>query len=280
MPNTMPAVKWTGSKRMQAHKIVRYFPDNTDIYYEPFCGGCSVLFEYLQSRKKAKRYKVSDINRDLVNLLLTIRDAPKDLFTAYKEYFGKMTALSSVEDKQKFYNEIREKYNEDRSPADFFFINRNCYNGLIRYNSKGDFNVGFHLNRNGVEPAKIKHVLFGWSYIFRQNNVEIDCCDYKDIKADKSSFIYCDPPYAQTSGIYYGGFDRNEFFGWLKEQPCGYAFSYDGYCGEKDNTQDISASLYDKHIYLNNGISSFRNLAQVKNNNVFESLYIKERSIL
>ena len=63
-----PVIKWSGSKRSQAKNIVSYFPREIDTYYEPFCGGCSVLRALLESDIKVKNYVCSDINEGLIDL--------------------------------------------------------------------------------------------------------------------------------------------------------------------------------------------------------------------
>ena len=71
-----PAIKWSGSKRSQAEKILEFFPKEIDTYYEPFCGGCSVLRRLLDSDIKVKNYVCSDLNQDLINLWIEIKNHP------------------------------------------------------------------------------------------------------------------------------------------------------------------------------------------------------------
>jgi DNA adenine methylase len=75
-----PIVKWSGSKRSQAESIVARMPREIDTYYEPFCGGCSVLYRLLHTPVvKVRRYIASDLNADLIALWNEIKDNPERL---------------------------------------------------------------------------------------------------------------------------------------------------------------------------------------------------------
>ena len=71
-----PLIKWSGSKRSQASEIIKYFPKEIDTYYEPFCGGCSVLRTLLESNIKVNRYICSDLNTELIELWRLIKSNP------------------------------------------------------------------------------------------------------------------------------------------------------------------------------------------------------------
>ena len=77
--------------------------------------------------------------------------------------------------------------------------------------------------------------------------------------------------------MYFGGFDNQPFFEWMRELPCEYAFSYDGTSGDENHTYDVPTDLYDEHVYLKSGNSSFKRIKEVaKDAVVYESLYLKE----
>ena len=68
MKNIEPVIKWSGSKRKQAEKIISFFPKKIETYYEPFCGGASVFGRLIHSNISVKRYVISDLNGDLISL--------------------------------------------------------------------------------------------------------------------------------------------------------------------------------------------------------------------
>ena len=178
--------------------------------------------------------------------------------------------------KRSYYENVRERYNKEHDPLDFMFIDRTCFNGLIRYNSKGEFNSPYHLNRNGIRPNVLRTIISEWSDLLKLNNVRFNCNSYDNVLPDCNDFIYLDPPYANTNGMYNNNFDNNRFFNWLNNINCKWALSYDGKSGNEDNTFEVPKHLYDEHYYLSSGNSSFKRLKETdKNAMVYESLYIK-----
>ena len=104
-----PVIKWIGSKCIQSEEIVKYFPHYMDTYYEPFCGGCSVLFQLLKSGNyHANRYVCSDINGDLIDLWNTIKKDPKGLFGEYTRMWNEMGFIDDRQDKRKYFEMVRE----------------------------------------------------------------------------------------------------------------------------------------------------------------------------
>ena len=212
----------------------------------------------------------------LIELFNTIKCDPISVFNTYEEFWSKLNKDDDVDRQKKFYENIRERFNKEKSPLDFMFLNRCCYNGLIRYNKKGEFNSPFHIGRPGIRPYKLHDILMDWSWVLNKYNVTFEIKSYEQIKPYKNDFIYLDPPYANTKGMYYNDFDNENFFEWLKDVKCGWVLSYNGKSGKEDNTFEIPNDLYNKHVYLKSGNSSFKRIKEVnKNAIVYESLYIK-----
>lgn len=139
-----------------------------------------------------------------------------------------------------------------------------------------EFNNTFHITRNGINPGKLEAILNDWSFLLNKYNVEFICCDYQNISPNKEDFIYLDPPYSNTKGMYYGSIDYAAFFDWLKGLNCNYIFSFDGKHGDCDNTFNVPKEVYSTHYYLFSGNSSlFRLIGKSNNCLVYESLYIK-----
>ena len=273
-----PVVKWSGSKRSQCFEIVNHFPQSIDTYYEPLCGGASVCRALIESKEhNVNHYVCSDLNQDLINLWNAVKDNPEGVADNYKALWTELNRSKDKGIKRDYFEFVRKRYNKERSPFDFMFIMRTTTNGMPRYNSKGEFNNSFHITRDGINPDRLRKIIFEWSDLLNKNNVEFRCCSYSDIEPNENDFLYLDPPYANTKGMYFGGFDNNRFLDWLRTLPCGYAFSYDGKSGDEDNTEDVPRDLFDEHIYLRSGNSSFKRIKEVaKDAMVFESLYIKE----
>lgn len=280
MVKFQPIIKWSGSKRSQCEEILSYFPKNIETYYEPFCGGCSILMGLLNSDISVKRYICSDLNEDLIKLWNNIKHSPEAVYSMYETLWNELNKDSDIDRKRKFFEEQRCVYNETHNPLVFFFIMRTTTNGMPRYNKNGDFNNSFHITRNGIEPKRLKPILMEWSDKLKKNNVEFINQSYENIvkMVKPGDFVYMDPPYANTKGMYFGGIDLSIFYSVL-ETLCNknvkFALSFDGKSGDVDNTCDIPTKCYKKHLYIKSGNSSFKRIiGKDKNAIVYESIYI------
>lgn len=279
-----PIIKWSGSKRSQSKEIVEHFPKQINTYYEPFCGGCSVLkrllYEVERGNIKVNKFVCSDINNDLISLWNIIKYDPIELYSHYKKLWEEMNLHSDNDDRsyrRDYFNKVRSRFNYNKDPKDFLFIMRTTTNGMPRYNKNGEFNNSFHITRNGIKPKSLYDIIMDWSILLNKYNVEFRCCSYEEIVTTKNDFIYMDPPYAKTSGMYYGAIEIDKLFSFLREHVCcDYLLSFDGISGCDDNTYNVPQDLYDKHLYIKSGNSSFkRTLGKSNDSIVYESLYIK-----
>lgn len=270
-----PVIKWSGSKRSQAENIISHFPKEIDTYYEPFCGGASVLRRLLDSDIKVNKYICSDLNNDLISLWNEIKDNPIQVFNHYKMLWDEMNTSEDKAIKREYFYKVRERFNKEKNPLDFMFIMRTTTNGMPRYNRNGNFNNSFHITRNGIIPTTFKKIIFEWSGLLNKNNVEFKCCSYEDIKPKKNDFIYLDPPYANTKGMYYGAIDYIKLWDWLRNLESKYVLSFDGMSGDVDSTYNVPEDVYSSHEYLLSGNSSFkRTTGKSSDSIVYESLYI------
>lgn len=284
-----PIIKWTGSKRSQAKTIVDKFPKEIDTYYEPFIGSAAILIELLQRVEKGeiqcKNFVCSDINQDLIGTWNMIKHDPEYIYKQYNIFYGAFAGLSIAEKKEvyedkKFHFNQLKKYAmyDDYYYALFFWLRRTCFNGLVRYNKNGEFNVSCHFTRDGIKPEKLKPILYKWSEYLRKYDVEFIHQSYDKITSiSNTDFIYLDPPYADTNiSIYLSEpFDDVKFYQWLNTMPR-FMLSYNGKTQYEDDTRELNGVKYDEHLYLTSGRSSFR--SYVDNTdvvNVKESLYIK-----
>ena len=122
----LPVIKWSGSKRSQASKIVELFPDFKK-YYEPFLGGGSVLIQ-----SKAKTAISGDVCEPLIDFWNLIKTNPSKLVKEYELRWNKLQDEGYMT-----YYHIRDNFNQKQNPYDLLFLSRTCVNGLIRFNGKG-----------------------------------------------------------------------------------------------------------------------------------------------
>ena len=279
MVDFQPIIKWVGSKRIQSKEIVEYFPNIIDTYYEPFCGGCSVLYQLLKSKFHiVNRCVCSDINGDLIDLWNTIKRDPEGLFSEYSRMWDELKQIKDRQDKRKYFEIIREEFNQTRSPYLFFFLMRTCTNGVPRYNKYGQFNNTFHLTRDGINPKRLKNVLFDWSNLLNDNNVIFRRCDYRTALEEigYDDFVYMDPPYeiTRSTGKYFGRLDYYDMFDrirLLKDKGIGVAFSFDAI----GDDLIVPGDCYENHITIISKNSGYRKTKlKMDNKDVYESLYI------
>jgi len=271
-----PVIKWTGSKKSQVDEILKYIPLNINTYYEPFIGGGSIMYKVLTQRN-VKSFICSDINLDLIELWNLIKYEPNKLIEHYDLLWYELFSIKNIEEKKNFYYEIRERFNKYKDIKDFFFLIRTSVNGIIRYNSKKEFNTSFHFSRDGITPKNVKKIIYNWSNKIKK--VTFICQDYKNIITNNNDFIYLDPPYYHTTSQYYGKIDYIEFFNWVRTLKCSYLLSFDGKSNSINNTYMVPHDIYDTHIYNKGRRSMIRQLSNHNNlEYIQESLYIKNCS--
>ena len=212
--NIKPFVKWAGGKNGLINSLVSFIPKNFNSYFEPFVGG-GALFFYLKNLNilNSKKIYLNDKNVELINAYKQIKINPNKLLEELeilknnhgKEYFYKIRNLDRDFD---FYS-LSEVFRAAR----FIYLNKTCFNGLCRYNAKGNFNTPMGSYKN----PKIydKDLIFSVHEVLK--NVSITNKDFEvvSLKAKKGDFIYFDPPYYplnKTSSFvsYTDNFSANE----------------------------------------------------------------------
>lgn len=232
------------------------------------------MYYLMHSEIQINKIICSDINNDLISLFNEIKNSPYQLISEYNKMWHELNKNNNIDRKKEYYNYVRNKFNKFKNPCDFLFLSRTCTNGLIRYNLKGEFNASLHFSRSGIKPDKLEKIIIEWSQCLNKNNVKFICADYSEINAkNKNDFMYLDPPYYNTKGMYYGIINYEKFWTWLKSQPCQYLLSF-GKRKNKNNTYNVPTYLYSKHVYLPKKRSSFKDLRCQITEYVEESLYI------
>ena len=198
----LPILKWAGGKGHLLDTLERDFPSSFGTYFEPFLGGGAVFFR-LAWRRRIARAVLSDLNRDLINCYVAVRDHTDQLLTQLEKL------QRHVRDKQFYYHTARKRFNEiqlqtglegDVEKASLLlYLNKTCYNGLYRVNQKGGFNVpwGRYKNPRIYDEKNLRAV----QRALDRPGVQISCEDYSDAIEDARTgdFIYFDPPYEPIS---------------------------------------------------------------------------------
>lgn len=215
-----PFLKWAGGKTQLINDIERTLP--TDItqknftYIEPFVGSGAVLFWMLNNFPKLEKAVINDINEDLINTYKTIASNPKELISILEILQNEFHNLEGNEENKKlYYYQKRELYNlrkEEKSgqAALFIFLNRTCFNGLYRVNSKNMYNVPM----GGYKKPTICDTENILAVSKALQKVEILCGDFEQTinYTNKNSLFYFDPPYkplSETSS--FNSYAKDEF---------------------------------------------------------------------
>lgn len=205
-----PFVKWAGGKGQLLTQLDEHLPkelyNEKFTYIEPFVGGGAMLFYMLQKFPNIKRVVINDINHNLAEAYINIKDNAEGLIYRLKHIEQQYSSISDYEEQRKYYLEMRRKFNEDNlSSIDktviLIFLNRTCFNGLYRENSKGKFNVPFGKYTNPTICNE--DLIYADSELLNQYEVEITCGDFAEtiLKIDENrlNFFYFDPPYRPLS---------------------------------------------------------------------------------
>lgn len=183
---TYPLVKWVGGKRQLMPELLKNMPVTFNRYFEPFIGGGALFFEL-----QPYNAYISDMNEELINLYCVVRD----------NVFELIADLSKHKITEEYYLQIRnidrtseyKKLTNVQRASRFIYLNRTCFNGLYRVNSKGEFNVPFGHYKN----PKIVDVdnLLNCSLLLK--NTKIEHADFSKVLeyTQKGDFVYFDPPY-------------------------------------------------------------------------------------
>ncbi|KFM15223.1 Modification methylase MjaIII protein [Marine Group I thaumarchaeote SCGC RSA3] len=190
-----PFVKWAGGKRQLIPILNENLPKTFGTYYEPFIGGGALLFHILTERN-GQKCSISDLNSDLVLAYTTIRNRIDELISSLKNH-----ERNYRKDSKSYYYSVRESNprSEIEKTSRLLFLNRTCFNGLYRVNSKGKFNVplGRYTNPNIVNEENLRSV----SAILQSSKVSIKCRDFEAVLRDakRGDLVYFDPPYQPVS---------------------------------------------------------------------------------
>jgi len=225
-------IRWAGSKKKILNEMLNTFPRNKENYVECFLGSGVVLLNVIDNAKtlKYKRFFVNDINSNIINFYIFLRDKVEDLILSIKKIELDYNNMN-MKDKEEYYYKTREKFNSidfgNEKAILFYFLMKTGFNGVYRENKNGSFNVPF---------GKKEKITINYNYLRSISNsiqnVEFYNLDYtvflkklenRNILND--AFVYCDPPYLpdddlvnQKQELYTSSsFDHELFFSILSE---------------------------------------------------------------
>jgi DNA adenine methylase len=210
-----PFLKWAGGKGQLIEKLANLFPSDIHSgqikkYAEPFIGGGALFFYVAQKPASIEQFFISDVNAELVLAYQTIQKDVEGLIAWLEELEKKYHALNDPDQKAYFYDQ-RERFNEKLESIDFgnfqeawiertaeiIFLNRTCFNGLFRVNSKGKFNVPFgdYKNPKICDPENLRAI----STLLQKTEIKFGDFTASEKFVDDKTFVYFDPPYRPIS---------------------------------------------------------------------------------
>jgi len=205
----IPPIKCQGIKTKIVPLILSHIADlKYTRWLEPFMGSGVVGLNAL-----SKNSIFSDLNPHIINFYLALKDKSitPEIAKHFLEQEGKKLEISGED----HYYHIRERFNQLASPLDFLFLSRACFNGMIRFNSKGKFNVPFCKKPNRFARAyitKIVNQIIHFQKAISLNCWNFQCQDFgKTIEqANPTDLIYCDPPYFGRHVDYFDSWSKED----------------------------------------------------------------------
>ncbi len=226
-----PFIKWAGGKGQLLNEIDARLPQALkdgaiDRYVEPFVGGGALFFHVVQNYPVRRAY-LSDVNPEVVLLYRTVQREVEELIARLRDVEARYLPMATGERKA-FYYDVRTQFNAalpsfdfdhyseawiERS-AHFIFMNKTCFNGLFRVNSKGEFNVP--IGRYKRPTICDETTLRAASALLQEAEIHRGDFEACTSGVDERSFVYFDPPYrpisatASFKSYAKGGFDDAE----------------------------------------------------------------------
>jgi len=216
-----PIIKYRGGKSKEISNFIQFVPKDYDRYVEPFLGGAALYF-YLEPHSAL----INDINSKLINFYISVRNnfevIRKELTSLELTYTTNQIEYEKLKEKdisslyienknESLYYILRDMFNGkiEKKYSDaslYYFINKTSYSGMLRFNSKGEFNVPFGRYKN----FNTKFVSEAHSELL--NRAEITNTDYSEVfdRCTVNDFIFLDPPY-DCIFTDYGNIEQNDF---------------------------------------------------------------------
>jgi DNA adenine methylase len=249
-------LKWVGNKQKFAHEIVANFPAEIETYYEPFLGSGAVM-----ATLRPPRAIGSDVFKPLIDIWRKLSEDPTGLKEWYATRYAHYRSGAHVER----YEDIKAAYNANPNGADFLFLSRACYGGVVRFRKKD----GYMSTPCGPHPPMKPETFSKRVDLWAEHlaGARFERADYRDVmkRAKRGDLIYCDPPYAHSQSILYGAqaFVLEELFAAIEDcrsRGVNVVLSIDGTkkSGARHCAIDIPKGLFVREKQVNVGRSMLR----------------------
>lgn len=259
----VPPIKCQGIKTKLVEWIIETIPNFSGIWYEPFMGSGVVGFNV-----KPKKAYFSDSNPHIIQFYNDIKNniITPSLMKEFLENESEKLNIGSDD----YYKKVRQRFNKNPNSYDFLFLNRACFNGMMRFNSNGEFNVPFCKKPNRFAQAyitKIINQIDNVQSIIQYNDYEFSINNFEEIiiKANHNDLIYCDPPYIDRYSDYFNSWnseDEKELYNVLKNT----------------NSKFILSTWSHNKYRINTYIQKYWNNFNIKKKNHFYYLGAKENN--
>ena len=249
-------LKWIGNKYRVAEQIVSYFPKDAERYLDVFLGSGAILGTVAPSRGIG-----SDSFGPLIEIWKAVQSDPEKVKAWYEERWR----FASAGDKRRTYEKIKATYNDQPNAADFLFLVRSCYGGVVRFRKKDGYMstpVGVH---RPIKPEAFARRVDEWHV--RVQGTEFRHADYMEVMAlaGEGDMVYCDPPYSDTQPILYGAqdFKLGDLFrviGECKKRGARVALSIDGTKKSGGRVCDVRIpdGLFEHEVIVDTGRSMLK----------------------
>lgn len=256
VPPKSQLLKWIGNKQKFAVEITKTFPKKFNRYIEPFLGSGAIL---------ATVAPQNGLGSDTFKPLVEIWQKLATDYIGLIEWYAERRNLLEKGTKEEVYKQVLAAYNSKPNGADFLYLSRACYGGVVRFRKSDGFMstpCGAH-TPIPVESFK-KRV---WEWKKRLRNVQFEHLDYKEAFgiAQRGDLIYCDPPYSHSQSILYGAqsFRLEELFEEIKKAASKGVFVALSIDGNKKSGNlicdlPIPENVFKKELFVNCGESMLK----------------------
>jgi DNA adenine methylase len=207
MKVNVPPIKSQGIKTKLVPWIESIVPrDFRGVWVEPFMGTGAVAFNIAPANAL-----LCDANPHLVNFYTAL--SRSEITSSIVRGFLVAEGTLLLEKGEDHYYELRDRFNKHHSPLDFLFLNRAGFNGMIRFNRKGELNIPFCRKPQRFAPSYVTKIVnqIAWiEKLLRTKNFVFKCQDFHKTLQEASArdIVYCDPPYIDRHVDYYNGWSE------------------------------------------------------------------------